>query len=259
MQAIFHKHLVSLVLLLVITACRKERNTPPGTASLTVINAVTGADNLVVNFSDADTLPNYYLNAQKIQYATFLPAYQFSAYSGTQTLRLYNYPDTLPKNNPLVVVTLHLPVGSMNSLFVTGTLSQPDTLLSLDYLPYRAITDSTTGIRFVNLSPGSAPVSVNLQGQPAGSEVKLLPYKGITGFKSYSARSTDSVYTFEFHDAASGQLLCTFTATGINNSSSDPNNPANTWRFRNRTLALTGLPDNGSGNSPQNVLLINNY
>lgn len=258
MLSIFHKYLVYLVLLLVITACRKERNTPPGTASLMVINAVPGTDALVVNFSDADTLPNYYLNTQRIRYATFLPDYQFSAYSGTQTLRLYNYPDTLPKNNPLAVVTLHLPVGSINTLFVTGTLSQPDTLLSVDQPPYRAVTDSTAGIRFVNLSPGSAPISINLQGQPAGSEVKLLSYKGITGFKSYAARYTDSVYTFEFHDAATGQLLCTFTATGINNSSSDPNNPANTWRFRNRTLALTGLPGNGSG-SPQNILLINNY
>jgi len=40
-----------------------------------------------------------------------------------------------------------------------------------------ASTDSVAGIRFVNLSPVTSPVSVDIKGLSNGSEVTSLPYK----------------------------------------------------------------------------------
>jgi hypothetical protein len=59
------------------------------------------------------------------------------------------------------------------SLFITGAdTSNPDDLLVQDVLPVH--TDSTVGIRFVNLSSGSNSVRVDIQGRPNGSTVSSL-------------------------------------------------------------------------------------
>ncbi|MBO9728520.1 MAG: DUF4397 domain-containing protein [Chitinophaga sp.] len=229
-------------------SCSKEKN-PPGTSSLTIVNAIAGSDMLVANFSGTVPL-NTYLYANRLPYNFFsVLSNQFSAYSGQQPLAIYAYPDTLEKSTPLFNMSLHLPVGSIHSLFLTGTMQHPDTMLVTDLLPVYLPEDSVTGIRFVNLSPGSAPVSINIQGQTGSVEVSNLPYKGITGFKRYAAKTTSPDYVFEFRDAGSGALIASYQATGISNPGTlTPNN----WRNRNVTLALLG-------NQTLSVLLINNY
>lgn len=242
-------------------SCSKQ-SVPPTPSSLTIINAVVGSAPLVTNFSGTDPI-TWYLGADQIAYNTFsTDAYgnnnQMASYSGMQRLALYQYPDTLQKSKPLFNLALNLPPGSINSLFLTGTVNAPDTLFVTDQLPFHPVSDSATGIRFVNLSPNSPPVSINILGINNGSEVAALPYKGITGFKSYPATQAISSYIFEFRDAATGTLLTTYTADGINNTDSDPYFPSKIWRSRNTTLALIGLP-NGSGDAAQTVLMINNY
>lgn len=244
----------TIILLLLITACRKNDIDPEGAASLTIVNSVKGTTSLVTNFSGANSLPNYYINAKQLVYNSFDPSYQFGAYKGKQKIALYNYPDTLLKDKPLLQLELDLPAGSIHSLFVTGTIAMPDTLFMEDHPPHHPVSDSTTGIRFINLVPGSPGVSVNLAGQVNGSETSLLRYKQVSAFKSYAATSNVYSYTFEFRDAATGVLLASYTAEDINNDSSDENNPVNKWRFRNCTLALVSAADDTS-----TVLLINNY
>lgn len=253
------QHLLYIAITLIIASCRKTEIQAPGVASLTIINAVPEINELVPNFSGTETLPNYYYNAKRILYNTFQPDYQLSAYSGEQRLVLYNYPDTLPKSTPVADLTLSLPVGSISTLFITGTAARPDTLFTADQPPYYLLTDTVMGVRFINLSPGSQPISINIQGEAAGSGISSLPYKGVSEFKRYPATSNISSYTFEFRDQASGKLLAVFLAKDVNNNSSNADDPVNKWRNRNCTLALLGLPDDGSGNSTQTVLLINNY
>lgn len=259
MEQKISRQILLAVILMLAAACRKTEIRTDGTASLSIINAIPGTSSLVTNFSGTAPLSNYYLNARQIAYNTFTQDYQFSSYSGNVRLALFNFPDTLAKSKPVVDLTLNLQIGSIYSLFVTGSIAQPDTLFTTDHPPYYAASDSITGIRFINLSPGSAPVSVNLAGQPDGSEINSLPYKSVTGFMRYPATDNISSYTFEFRDKASGRLLGSYEATGINNNSATPDNPINKWRFRNCTLALLGLPDDGSGNGTQSILLINNY
>jgi hypothetical protein len=101
------------------------------------------------------------------------------------------------------------------------------------------------GIRFVNLSPGSAPVSVDIQGGANGSEAASLPYKSITAFKDYPATPAVSAYTFEFRDLASGALLASYRV--------------NSTPYLNYTIALEGIPGVGTGATAQAAYLINNY
>ena len=162
-------------------------------------------------------------------------------------MSLYDNSDTL---HSIFGCSLELPIGSIHSLFLTNTLVQPDSLFTTDIPPYHPTTDSSIGIRFVNLSTGSGPVSVDIQGQPNGSEVISLPYKGITDFKNYSARATISSYKFEFKNAASGAILATYTMSGVNNGV--VNSSQNQLRFRNFTIVLKGLPGATS------VFLVNN-
>lgn len=244
----------TIFLLLLITACRKNDIDPEGTASLTIVNSLKGTVSLVTNFSGTDRLSNHYANAKQLMYNSFDPSYQLAAYKGKQKLALYNYPDTLLKDKPLLQLELDLPRGSIHSLFVTGTLAAPDTLFIEEHPPYRPSSDSTTGIRFINLVPGSAGISVNLAGQPNGSEISLLRYKDASAFKSYAATSNVYSYTFEFRDAVSGALLASYTAEDINNDSSDRDNDINKWRFRNCTLALVSAADDTN-----TILLINNF
>jgi len=151
---------------------------------------------------------------------------------------------------------LNLAAGGAYSLFITGRdTTASDYLFVQDDLPYHAPSDSTAGIRFVNLSTGSNPISVNIQGQATGSEASNLAYKGITNFKNYAATYKISSYVFEFRDASSGALISSYTLSSVNGGSTTS---ANNVRFKNLTLALIGQPG-VTGTYAQKVVQINNY
>src|SRR5882757_606601 len=216
------KYLFPVILSVLVVSCSKNSNTPQVTASLTLVDAVVGNNKLMMNFSgnysfnigDSTSSFNYYNAANSVSYSGQYNAqtyYVFNNWIGRQKLALYQWPDTLPKSQPLFNFMLDLPVGSINSLFLTGTATSPDTLFTTDRPPYHPISDSVTGIRFINLSSGSNPISVNIRGEANGSEVSSLPYKGLTSFISYPATtSAADTINFEFRDAASGTLLTTF-------------------------------------------------
>lgn len=249
----FHIHTLLLWMLTAsITGCSKQKN-PADSANLTLVNAVVGTGGglnryLVPNFTPNQPL-NWYAGAMQISYANSASS-QTSSYFGKTPLAIYFYPDTTAHSTPLYNLTLNLPSGSINTLFLTGSLSNPDTLFTTDHPPYHPVADSSLGIRFVNLSAGSSPVSFNISGQANGSEASSLPYKGITSFKNYSAIAGISDYNFECRDAATGTLISSFDVSGI----ADPGGTTpNNRRYRNFTLALIGSP--GTPGSQQLVLI----
>jgi hypothetical protein len=239
------------LIVLVIPACSKE-NTPEGAASLSIVNAVLGSSMLATNFSSNGPVP--YISSKKVYYKNFS---QFNAYSGTQRVRLYNYPDTLPRDQPVFDVDLRLPDGSIHTLFLSGTRSAPDTLLVDETIPYFPANDSAMAIRFINLSPGAEPISVNIKGQANGSEASALAYKQVTSFETYAANASLTEYVFEFRNAVSGDLLASYTTTGSNATGTSPYNP-NKWRYRSFTLVLAGKPG-GAGSEAQTVFIVNHY
>jgi len=233
-------------------SCAKQ-STPPSTASLTLINTVVGSSpSLVLNFSDTGGAITWYSTALKLVYGTWT-AYtnMLGSYSGEQKLAVYHYPDTSAHSTPLFNLTLNLPAGTIHTLFLTGTVTAPDTLFTTDILPYHPASDSSMGLRFVNLSPGSAPISINITGQAHGSEVSSLSYKGMTDFKNYPATASITDYKFELRDVATDTLITSYDVTGVNSVSG-----SNSRRFRNLTLALLGLPNDPT---TRKIMLIDGF
>lgn len=237
MKHIFFRQLPVWMFACILLSCSKQTIRP--TASLNLVNAVPGSTpSLVTNFGGGTPIV-WYKNALTLVYGTPAGASQGMSLSGHQKLAVYLYPDTTAHSTPLFNLDLNLQPGNMYTLFLTGTLTDPDTLLTRDVIPYYPASDSSIGIRLVNLSAGSTPVSVNIAGLANGSETGGLSYKSITGFKKYPATANVSQYIFEFRDASSGTLLGSYTLTGVNLSVA-----ATARRYRNFTLAFMGSPAN---------------
>jgi len=232
-------------------ACKKNADLPASAvASLSFVNATIGSAPLATRFNDQTIIFSSLSAANKINYGA---SNLFSPIAGTNSISFIQATDT---THSLFAGTLNLQTNGVYSLYLTGTTAQPDTLFFQEQLPVYKVTDSVAGIRFVNLSPGSTPVSVNIKGQTNGSEVSSLSYKGRTAFKAYQADHNIASYIFEFRNASSGALLATYTLSGVNNSTGT-NTVANTVRFHNLTIALIGQP--AGGTVAQSAMLIPNY
>lgn len=220
--------------LLIVNASCKKASVNPGLISFNVIQATTDVPSVYVYFTA--TPSNFYQQQAIIPYAA-------SAEYG------------IAPNTPLVVVssadtsknllsgTLHLKNGGIYSLYLAGPASHLDTLLLQDQIPVHA--DSSSGVRFINLSSGRQPITVNLQGNPSTqTEFPVLAYKHISSFKSYPATSAITSYNFEIRDQASGLLLSTFTW--------------NLALFKNNTIVICGSEDPTSS-TPVSAFQVNNY
>ncbi len=234
--------MIPAVLIVMVSGCHKSGGVVVSPASITVVNAVVNSQPVIPVFGTTGPI-TYFTSAQTVGYGGFQ---LYSPLSGANSLYVVQNTstDTILNghNSYFFNGTLNLIAGgitrsswwalirSMLILYLCGIIS-----------PIHA--DSTVGIRFINLSPGSNAVSINIQGNANGSEVSSLAYKGMTSFKSYAATSAflSNGYTFEFRDATSGTLL-TSASTG-NYSYLFPGGQSLPL-FRNFTLALYDVPGN---------------
>lgn len=235
-----------------IYSCSKEE-TVRGTASLTIINTIVGSRPLVPNFNGGGKI--YYNNAIfRLSYGVSSNTNQLGSYLGDQHLVLRE--DTAAQSRQLFDLKFNIPVGSINSLYLVGTNDNPDTLFVKENLPYYQPSDRIAGIRFINLSAGSTPITVNIQGRSTGSEVSSLAYKAMTVFKPYPATPDVANYVFEFRNGVTGALITTYTARSVGAEGLDY--APNYWLYRNNTLALIGSPG-GTGTAVQRVIVIRNF
>jgi hypothetical protein len=254
----YHK-ILKFIILLSFTACKKNTESYQGTSSLIIANAVIGSSPLITNFSPisgkADSGPfGLYSSAYPISYGSFG---EFSSYSGNTSLTLVQAVDT---NSFLWRGSFTFQIGGIYSFFLFGDTSKIDTLLVKDSPIVFSTEDSSFGVRFANLCSASQPIEVDISGQMPGSEVSSLVYKGITGFKTYSANAdAPASYTFEFRYVSTGQLVGPNASYTFNDilAGIGANTDNNNYRYRNFTLALIGDTSN-SGNGVS-VVLINNY
>lgn len=233
--------LILIGVLSVCLSCKKEFSVvKPGPLSdVTLVNAIVGSNSVIPDFSN-DPIQGSFSLSNLVGNGSF---FEYSMPSGNTPVSVWQLPDTI---QTIFKGSLNLQPQVAYSLFLAGdNPTKPDTLFTRDQLAYHSSADSVVGIRFVNLSPGSNPISINIQGKANGSEVANLAYKKITGFKVYAATSTmpspSTGYAFEFRDEASGNLLTSFTYL------------RNIARFRNITIVFNGLPGN------QSIFLVNNY
>jgi hypothetical protein len=256
---------LAALILVFFAVCRKTDTAPsvPHPAAFTVINVIPNSAPIIPVFNTNSSI-DYFSNALAIGYSDFS---EYSPPGGNDTFYVVQQnSDTLsigPKASELMFYgILNLKPGGIYSLFLTGAdTSLPDYLLTTDSLPYHGLSDSTVGIRFVNLSTGSNPISINLEGSFNGSEVANLPYKAITGFKNYVCNSTVSNvgYLFVIRDVATGDSLTSCSLIGAGSGGVglfDLN--GNALVFKNVTIAVYGS-ENPLSNFPLGATLIDNY
>lgn len=240
-----------LCCLLSATACIKTPELP-GAVSLTIIN--TQRSSVILNFNQEDSI--YYGSRGTNQVLARNIALEYSFTASSQRVNLRELKTANPPHvwvdTSMLKLFFQLPMGAIGSLFVAGTPAAPDTLFIKDAPVHFPITDSSVGIRFVNLSTAKTAVNINLQGQPHGSEAAGLLYKSVTAFKPYKAIPSVQRYVFEVRDAITGQLLATNT---INNPGVTAT--VNQWRYHNFTLVYSGMPGS-PGNLPA-AFIVKNY
>lgn len=186
-------------LLLVLLSCKKE-DTNIGVASLNLIHATANMDNIAVSFSS--TPVPYYKNPANISFAT---SYEYGLPPGMQALSVLSADDTA---KVAWAGILNMQPGKIYSFYFAGQKGHIDTLFQQDQIP--VYTDSTVGVRFINLSPDSKPVSINRSGS-ANKEVTNLGYKQISTFKNYSGTANvGGAYEFEIRDQQTDNVLATF-------------------------------------------------
>jgi hypothetical protein len=243
--------LMSILISSAFVSCKKEDPLHVVT-SLTMINAVAGSAPLVADFSENGFLPNYY-GALQVQYGLYNEAFRLPIDKEDQPLRLLQYPDTTFTSKPLFNLKLQLGKGSINTLFLTGTVDHPEYLISTATPPFHSVADSTFGVRFINLSYQSRPVDVYLITGTGEKVVTGLVYKSVTDYQRFKAIATSGNYTFEFRDQQTQSVLASYVFDEVGKAS------GNLWRFRNFTLAFIGLPGVTQGAEKQNTLMIPNY
>jgi len=179
-------------------------------ASINVTNVVVGGATLTLNTSALTIANNNYA--------------QLALNAGNSLVDLY--PAATP-SSPYYNQTVQTNSGDYYSLFLSGTSPSfvDNVLIHENYQNY---TDSLCGVRFINLSPGSNPISVNVNGAVNGSTVASLAYKAYSNFVQFPAKKTNTTYAFQVRDAATGTLLLSYTLS--------------TPFFHNVTLVFRGLP-----------------
>jgi hypothetical protein len=232
---------VATLSLIATIACQKTK-VVPAPASITVVNAMAENSSIVPKFG-SDTAGRYYMGPT--YGSTMVPVWYgasqlYSPVAGVTPLLVVPSTDT---GFTIFKGSLTFNSGDIYSLFLSGDTAHADTMLVKDNIPY--YSDSSAGVRFVNLSMGGKALTINLDTDPGNMEFPALGYKGITGFKKYDASpAAGDHYNFEIRDQASGDLLTTFT-----------------WsfpRFRNMTVVIAGSTDPGSA-TPLTIFSVNNF
>jgi hypothetical protein len=220
---------------ILLISCGKTGLTASQVVSFNLINAQVGSLGIVPAFAASGTI--VYNGASSVGYGS---SFLYSTFSGKNPLTLAQVSDT---TTPFFSGTFTLKLGGIYSLFVAGDVIGSDTLFSIDNIPvYPFGGDSVTGVRLVNLSKGTNPISVDIAGTPNTPVTANVAYKDITAFQSYAANTAaiTTGYTFEFRDAISDSLLTTFAL--------------NIVPFKSQTLAFYGNATVGFA-----VMSINNF
>ena len=209
------KHITRLILLFLLilfaNACKKNKLEVMPMGSLNITNAIAGGT-----------------TARFGSYATTIANNNFTQYSlltGNSPLYIFPVGDSLhPYYNDNKFFES---ATDSYSLFLAGTPAAVDAILIKESISYR--TDSTLGIRFINLSQNSPALNITLSTSPWVNEAAGLGYKKYTDLKSYPSLY-NSNYTFQIRDPANpNTVLTTFPLTA-----------AALPRFANITLVIKG-------------------
>jgi len=205
------------------------------TSSLNVINATPGINTVLVR---TPNVTGYFSQMAGVGYGA---SAVFNIPTGAVPISMIDQGDTI---KPFYGTTVMSSAGNIYSYFIAGSAGG-DVVTSKDQIPIR--TDSTFGVRFINLSYNSTTVNVVLSSSPNTNEFSNISYKTLTDFKGYAATYLDPpTYTFEVTDP-DGNILA---STDVNRS--------NILVQKNITLVFSG-EIGGSGSTAPILFINNNY
>ena len=200
---------ILFVAMVALVACKKNGINTRSLASLTVTNvAVNGP---AIRVGD---------NLNRINNNSSL---QLGLYAGDNELYVWPVGDSA---NPFYTSPKFFAAeGSVHSLFIGGQSPNISGVLVKDNIPYH--TDSTSGVRIINLVPKSTPLNITLSTSPTINEVTGLAYLQYTDFKIYPAKASNASYTFQIRKASDNTILFNYLLP--------------TPRFTNVTLVIRGV------------------
>jgi hypothetical protein len=225
-----------------LASCKKDNADLSGyAATVTLVNAIASYDTEIkMNFTGKEFV---FANAKPLNYYYYDGKYTFGAL--TFGVPVGDVPLSIALANDTTKLIFNQAVsfarGDVYSLFMHGYPDNVSGLLMKDEILLR--TDSTTGVRFVNLSPNSNGFRINISGEPIGSAVDNLPYKGVSDFISFPAKASNQDYNIEVYDAVTNELLTVFYYYDI-------------ARLKNITLVIRGLINDSPG---LELVRINHY
>ena len=252
MKKLIFLYIQAGLLLSLVISCKKEL-VPQATAAFTIVNAVSGSDNLVANFSDNYVVEGTYPVGMYIKYRVYTPQNHLTIPAGEQPLLFYRYPVATGQSKPVHQLTVNPKAGEAGTLFLAGTLEQPETLLITKLPPFHALADSVLGLRFVNLAPAKTAVRIRISGEGTELSVTNLAYKAATEYLSLKANAKVGDVLVEVFDQVSGTLLQTYTLKDVGTTTLEKNK----WRYRNYTLVW--LPNDAKGVLAADPFLIEDF
>jgi len=203
---------IIIIVALSFAACKKAFIYAPPSGNLLIANMVAGGGTLTYNGLSTPTISNY-------------ASTSFPVLAGQAQVNLANNAVT-----PAAVYynqSISAADAGNYSLFLAGTPAAIDAVLITESYTNFAKTDSLCGVRFINLAPGSNPISVNVTGQASGSTITSLAYKAYSNFIQFPAKAANTTYAFQVRDATTGNLISSYTL--------------NTPFFHNVTIVLRGV------------------
>lgn len=207
-----NKMLTAFVCACLFLSCEKNDIETTPLSSLTIANSVIGASELKLGSNTLAT--------------PFNGISQYTLTAGSNNLYIWPAGDSI---HPVYNQPLETKSGHIYTLFLAGDIAGTvDPLLVEEDLPIH--TDSTFGVRFINMAPGSPNVSIQLTGN-TNYEISDLEYKEKSWFFNYPAKIDNPEYSFDVVENATGNLMTSLTIP--------------TARFKNVTLAITGSAENG--------------
>jgi len=214
---------ISAMFLFLGSACERDDYEFKQTASITVINAIV--DNGPVKVNPGAGSGFAYSKVIDLAYGA---SGVYGAFTGNNNLTVVKSTDT---TKTLFQRTIDL--KPISTLYLAGQSPNIDTIFRVENnFPYiqssAASPDNSIYIRFVNLSPTSTPLNINIRSVTT-NEVTALAYKGITDFKKYAALTTTGDYIFEIREASTNTIKATVTIQ------------PNTYRFKTISIVMRGL------------------
>lgn len=210
-------------------ACKKDDKVLISVTTINVVNAAIDVASVKVNTSE-----------NPVAYSKTTDVVNFGAnrfYYAARGLNTINAVATADTTKMLFNKKTDLGIG-FYTLYLAGQAPNVDTLFRReDNFPFiktdvtvPAIENHVTSVRFVNLSPNSPALKINIKNSVI-NEIENFTYKSIGNWKGYgnSAAGTTN-YIFKVRNAATNAILLTYTfgATTTN-------------RFKNVALVIKGL------------------